>query len=265
MGYPVFCIIPNGRYLNIEQGIPLISQVENIYCSENKVMFYPERGESSLVSLFEIGEIFGFDYAKHISFLHEKDLRNLIIMGIDVVDNEHMNIGTGFGTMLEAGELCNDISLRFVGNVNNIAVGYGLYAEHSIRSGVMIGEYSGLVVSSSVSSTSAYSLTYPSPNNDLEINASETGNLIRFVNHSEAPNCEFCHYFHERLMHVICVSRFSLLLHQCTTNLYYHICLRTVFYGIQVSIQDIAIDEQLTVNYGASYWTQMDCKPVRFE
>jgi hypothetical protein len=57
------------------------------------------------------------------------------------------------------------------------------------------------------------------------VNAFDFGNVIRFINHSIIPNADFRKVFFEGLVHVVCST-----------------------------IKEIKKGEQITVNYGASYW-----------
>jgi len=57
------------------------------------------------------------------------------------------------------------------------------------------------------------------------VNAFDYGNAIRFVNHSQSPNADFRKVFFEGLVHVVCTT-----------------------------ITKVKKGEQLTVNYGKSYW-----------
>eukprot|EP00607_Mallomonas_marina_P009278 CAMPEP_0182418730 /NCGR_PEP_ID=MMETSP1167-20130531/3103_1 /TAXON_ID=2988 /ORGANISM="Mallomonas Sp, Strain CCMP3275" /LENGTH=89 /DNA_ID=CAMNT_0024593075 /DNA_START=581 /DNA_END=850 /DNA_ORIENTATION=- len=82
-------------------------------------------------------------------------------------------------------------------------------------------------------STGAYSVYYPGGDSCLEINAASEGNVMRLVNHSITPNCSFVHILHDHLLHVICMTQ-----------------------------REISAHEQLTVNYGESYWIARSEPPV---
>jgi SET domain-containing protein len=66
----------------------------------------------------------------------------------------------------------------------------------------------------------------------MKIDAIEYGNIIRFINHSNNPNCQFKRLYHCGINHIICVS-----------------------------LTDVLSDQQLTVDYGSSYWNNRELKP----
>lgn len=93
------------------------------------------------------------------------------------------------------------------------SIGYGLFATRDIPCGEFIGEYTGLVRSSAaIASFDSYGCIYPNCQDAMHISAKEYGNIIRFINHSTAPNVAFKSIYHESLMHVVCVSLFVLCL-----------------------------------------------------
>jgi hypothetical protein len=103
--------------------------------------------------------------------------------------------------------LYSSLSIREVGVVGGIDLGHGLFAERRLSAHSLLGEYVGVVASSA--SPTPYSLNYPSSTGGHEINASEVGNIIRFVNHSKCPNAVFRSVVLDGLAHVLCVSFIS--------------------------------------------------------
>jgi len=73
--------------------------------------------------------------------------------------------------------------------------GWGVFAPCDIKKNEFIGEYCGEIISSEEAERrgSIYHLRERSflfkLNEDLEIDASKMGNIMRFVNHSKRPNC----------------------------------------------------------------------------
>jgi SET domain len=187
------------------------------------------------LSLCDIGDFFHFTYVTHLVFIHESDLRNYHSWSLDSicvppgtfdVDNvQKMSSDTGVlvdkGSIdldkklniddcdledkITKGGLHENLFIKHVSNDSNIEVGYGLYTSKCVSKGKMIGEYVGILLSNT-QEPSAYSMYYPSSNGDREINATEYGNVIRFVNHSSNPNCSFVHVLQDGIMHIICVS-----------------------------------------------------------
>lgn len=188
-----------------------------------------------MLSLSDIGDFFHFTYVTHLVFLHESDLRNYHTWSLDsicfppencdlydnhnassdtraLVDNDFLNLDKklkiedcNLKVKITEGGLHENLFIKHVSNDSNADVGYGLYTSKCILQGIMIGEYVGILLSNT-QEPSAYSMYYPSSNGDREINASEYGNLIRFINHSLNPNCSFTHVLQDGIMHIICVS-----------------------------------------------------------
>jgi len=73
--------------------------------------------------------------------------------------------------------------------------GWGVFTSENVRKNEFIGEYCGEIISSAEAERrgSIYHLRERSflfkLNEDLEIDASKMGNIMRFVNHSKRPNC----------------------------------------------------------------------------
>lgn len=188
-----------------------------------------------LLSLSDIGDFFHFTYVTHLVFLHESDLRNYHTWNLDsicvppetcellnfheicsdtvvLLDKGSINLDKflkiddcDLEDKITKGGLHGNLFIKHVSNGNETDVGYGLYTSKCVLQGKMIGEYVGILLSNT-QEPSAYSMYYPSSSGDREINATEYGNLIRFVNHSSNPNCSFIHVLQDGIMHVICVS-----------------------------------------------------------
>ena len=191
-------------------------------------------GEDSSISCFgyeEIGCIFGFTYIPRLIFLHESDLRNYDVWGLDcsslhndedpdtdniILDESCLDSSEGQDiSIVEAtpalinqlvkGGIHPHLYIRKIPDIGDIKVGNGLFTSESIIAGALIGEYVGILLTS-MPEPSSYSLNYPCSDGNHEINASEYGNVTRFINHSAAANCSFKHVFFEGIAHVVCVS-----------------------------------------------------------
>ena len=209
--------------------------------SENKGMQVEVIDQNSYVhklSAIEIGDFFGFTYVTRIVFLHESDLRNYSMWSlnsvcINVIDEEasaddlmdcagadgkvsshklemdlltHSQILVAqIRSMLEDGGILDNLFVRYIPDIDDCVIGYGLFVRERVEIGTMIGEYVGILHTSALT-PSSYSLNYPSSDGNREINASEYGNLIRFVNHSSNPNSSFQHFLHDEILHTVCVS-----------------------------------------------------------
>ena len=188
------------------------------------------------LGLVEIGILFSFTYITRIICLHESDLRNYSNWGLDSdsfsslrdsddisnqydksfevkckkAEEEPTNISgiqttVAISDMLTKGSLHSSLFIKFIPDVGNIKIGYGLFTSEIIESCTPIGEYVGVLLTS-MPEPSSYSLNYPCSDGNHEINATEYGNMTRFINHSSDPNCSFKHVLFEGIVHVICVS-----------------------------------------------------------
>ena len=199
-----------------------------------QIRVYDEESVEHNLGLVDIGILFSFTYITRIICLHESDLRNYSSWGVDsdsfscsrysddvsknnsfeieskIAEEEPTNISgiqitVAISDMLTKGSLHSCLFVKFIPDVGNIKVGYGLFASEIIESCTPIGEYVGILLTS-MPEPSSYSLNYPCSDGNHEINATEYGNMTRFINHSSNPNCSFKHVLFEGIVHVICVS-----------------------------------------------------------
>ncbi len=118
------------------------------------------------------------------------------------------------------------VSVRFV----HPAAGHGLFAEEPLKKGQYVGEYTGIVRRNDrryFEPLNNYCYEYPVPDEigrNYVIDAT-AGCLTRFINHSSTPNLKPCYAYWEGFYHVIFLS------------------LRPIHPG-----------EELTYDYGESYW-----------
>ena len=194
--------------------------------SNSSIRVTDDTGVTKTLSYSEVGLMFDFEYSSRLQFLHESDLRGAQFWAVDKDNREEdMFIGgvDSIGTDITTGKICDKVSLRHIGVIGGVDIGYGAFAESAISSGTLIGEYVGIL--SATSEPTQYSLSYPSCTGSHEINASCTGNMIRFVNHSSSPNCSFRVLMFETIPHVVCIAS-----------------------------RNIDAGEQVTVSYGAAFW-----------
>ena len=194
------CILPRDRLVFVQEGRLLPGPSASLPVQETEVQLVDSEGSRRLLSLSHLGETMGFEYASRLVFLHERDLRDWLLHSIDK-EEFRSSREMGLERAICRGELGDCLIVGFVDTV----IGYGLFTSRDRTEGEFIGEYVG-VVTSSLAQDTAYSVDYPSMTGGYSINAGQCGNLIRFVNHSSAPNAQFVAVSHrDGLIHVVCV------------------------------------------------------------
>lgn len=165
---------------------------------------------------------------KNLMFQDEKLFHSLQEMGIKKQEagevlQEHLEYGKQFKHQIEQGVLAK-ASVRFCGD----KIGWGLFAEEALKKGAFVGEYTGRVRKNDDHlSVNNYLYEYPIPDyigRSHVIDATE-GNLIRFVNHKTDANLKPVYAFVEGIYHLILLAK-----------------------------RDVAVGEELTYDYGKSYW-----------
>jgi hypothetical protein len=215
--------------------------------------------DSIFLSFSEVGNRFNFEYYPYFKFFHERDARNLwlneVISDATEISEDEENRAamlSNYAEDLLPKLVCNgytypNLSIRNIGVIDSIDVGNGLFAEEPIPACTLLGEYTGVIATSNFSSSSddfAYCCEYPSCDGGTMINATEIGNLIRFINHSPSPNSRFLQWNYDGMIHILCVSR-------CIIAYFLHI----LIVDVQITTNPVGKNEQITVNYGASYWS----------
>ena len=202
------CILPHDRHVLITDGRVSCSQLQPADpSSEGTVQLISADGTAQELTLTRLGEVLGFEFSSCLVFFHERDLREWLLASIDQQEFRHSR-DLGFDHLIEEGRFIDSLSVRFVSDV----IGHGLFITRDAMTDEFIGEYTGLVTSSTCqdpksSEGSAYSVDYPSMTGGYAINAKDQGNLMRFINHSSSPNARFICVTHEDgLVHVVCVS-----------------------------------------------------------
>lgn len=201
---------------------------------ETRIVLFGENGIPRLLSLLEISLELNFAYTTQLSFMSENDLRIMpVTWGLPQFVEETSEaisptaFDLGIVKQLEGGELSPDIQLRWI----SAELGYGVFSSQKIPACTFLGEYVGIVLCTQA--PGAYSLNFPCLDGGHEINAKDTGNLMRFINHSARPNASFQHVFHENIIHTV---------------------VRTVV--------DIFPDVQICVDYSPGYWLGRGFKPL---
>jgi len=109
--------------------------------------------------------------------------------------------------------------------------GYGVFPEVYLSTGSIIGEYAGIITSKSANTDYAWIYHSRPLNKDgeeikLRVDARISGNILRFINHSDEPNCVFI-----------------------------NIPFRNLWRTLYIVKKPIMPHEQLSVDYGRGYWT----------
>lgn len=242
MPYHILCIIPYDRHCHFD-GFDLrvdgadsgaaTEAAEERHLEETRVTYVGKDGVSTIMSLLELSILLGFAYATHLQWMCERDLRIMpVTWGLPQFADETMAaisptaLELGIINQLETGELSPDIYVKWVDET----IGHGVFASRPLSAGHFCGEYTGIVLMTQ--SPGAYSLNYPCLDGGHEISAADTGNLMRFINHSSSPNSSFQRVFHENIIHTV----------------------------VRTTVR-VAADEQICVDYSPSYWVGRGVAP----
>jgi hypothetical protein len=212
--------MPNDRELKLDSEFE--AETDSEKWRHIKIKYHGIDSSVVMVPPEELGCMFNFEYIPRLMFLHEKDLRTISFncssptesyCTLNVTGNGELNTDCCGPVRLDVCNGCfnSDISIRRIGVVGGIDVGCGVFADIDMNLGTFIGEYVGLVTSSSTSNNSiddgSYSFLYPSLDGGFEINALQYGNAMRFVNHSVRPNAAFRRIFLGGILHIAVVSK----------------------------------------------------------
>jgi hypothetical protein len=186
--------------------------LSNVTKYKTGIKLYHQDSSISYQSLSDVGTAFGFTYTSRLFFLHERNLRNYALWGLDPTLEENNDASVvlkankfGIADKLARGECHTDLYIKHIPDVGDIKIGYGLFTDALIDQDVMVGEYVGIILTSMPEPT-GYSLYYPCCDGNYEINASEYGNLTRFINSTSLCNCAFKPVLYEGIIHIVCVS-----------------------------------------------------------
>ena len=181
-------------------------------------------------SIDELEKRIPFKFLPCITFESLEDQADILTRGRAKYQNNQVarqaqELGNQFIDKIEAAYI-PQVSVRRVSD----KVGYGLFAEEEISSESYVGEYTGIVRRNDrryFEPLNNYCYEYPVDDEigrSFVIDATQ-GNLTRFINHSSNPNLKPVHVFHDG---------------------YYHL--------IFIALRLIEIGEELSYNYGESYW-----------
>lgn len=165
------------------------------------------------------------------SLAEEADIRRRgrAKLSAGLITKKTILLGKRFSHHIEAAYLPK-VSVRWIDD----KIGYGLFAEELIKAASYVGEYTGVVRRNDrryFEPLNNYCYEYPVEDEigrSFVIDATD-GCLTRFINHSPSPNLKPVYAFHDDLYHLIFIA-----------------------------IKTIGIGEQLSYDYGASYWYMRD-------
>lgn len=177
-------------------------------------------------SIQDLEERLRFKYLPQIGFETPIAQQEIRIKGLEKQHTrEALELGRHFIQKIEAAYIPR-VSIRWI----NTHAGYGLFAEEDLAEGSYAGEYTGIVRKNDrryFEPLNNYCYEYPVPDEigrSFIIDATR-GNFTRFMNHSFNPNLKPIHVFYDGFYHLIFLA------------------LRLIKKG-----------DQLTYNYGQSYW-----------
>jgi len=189
----------------------------------------PGEKEKKEYSIKDFERFANFTYLPGLEFQDEKTFRRIRkqcshVLRKELIDGERKWLGAFHAAKIKSHYVAN-LSIRWIDET----LGYGLFAEESIKASEYIGEYTGVVRRRRYfSNKNDYSFLYPTSFFYLRkhiIDGKDQGNEIRYANHSDDPNCE--------AISVVCDDLF-------------HIILRAV--------TDIPAHTQITYDYSRRFW-----------
>ncbi len=178
----------------------------------------------------ELENQFQFRYLAHNDFESGEERLRVLDLGLAKwrkggVSGEAVELGRRFAKEID-GAVLAPMTICWISE----AVGHGAFAGADLAEGAWIGEYTGVVRENDrryLEPMNHYCYEYPVPDaigRSFVIDATQ-GNLTRFINHSREPNIQPKYAFKEGMYHCIFLA-----------------------------LGPIAKEEQLTFDYGQSYW-----------
>jgi len=178
---------------------------------------------------------FHIHYLPHLKFRNYHFFKNVIkscpfAFRRTSLGEEMQRLGMEFKTHIQNAYIA-DVSVRWIDDT----IGFGLFAEKPLKPKAFLGAYTGMFhkLRFSMQENSPYAFQYPRlfwPLRPFAIDAEIQGNLLRFVNHSHLPNLEAKGALDRGLIHIIFLAK-----------------------------RPIESGDELTLNYGKSYWRKRLC------
>jgi len=129
-----------------------------------------------------------------------------------------------------------DLEVRWI----DAQIGYGVFTRQKIKKGAFIGEYTGIVRKKRFwerKQDHDYSFEYLIGEEEKSlyyIDAKASGNITRFINHSDLPNLEPAAVIYREKIHIILFA-----------------------------LKEIQPDMELSYDYGTDYWAKRSFKKVQ--
>lgn len=221
LNYPYLCLLPSGKtFIFVEEYA--IFQVTTVD-GETKLGVYNDTGYVNFcsadgnpiekLSYSEFGQRLHFEYIGHVQYESSRDLHGMVYTISDDMKEIGQYHDKHVCQSLRLGLVHDGLIVKHIGIKDDIDVGYGLFAGIDIPAETFLGEYTGIISQSVLAEGKTnYACQYPSCDGGTYINAAQCGNIIRFINHSNAANVSFRAIYVDGTCHIICVSFFCLLL-----------------------------------------------------
>jgi uncharacterized protein len=171
-----------------------------------------------------------FTYLPSIAFENEKSKKEILARGLAEFNSgkilpKALLLGKKYKSKIEA-SFFPKVQIQWISKW----MGYGLFAAEKLKAGSFLGEYTGIVRRNDrryFEPLNNYCYEYPVPDSigRSHVIDATSGNLSRFINHSFHPNLKPVHVFVDGFFHLILLT-----------------------------IREIERGEQLSYNYGRSYW-----------
>ena len=166
----------------------------------------PQEKYPKSYSIREFENLFNINYFAGLGFKNQSTLNAVkhecqLALQSQFLNKEVLWLGALYSKEIDSG-FVNDVYIKWIDE----HIGFGLYANKDFHKNALIGEYSGLVrrYFPLWSNCNPYCYRYATSkfsNKLFTIDASYNGNEIRFINHSNHPNCESVVASHNGLFH----------------------------------------------------------------
>ncbi|TMW62463.1 hypothetical protein Poli38472_005081 [Pythium oligandrum] len=202
------------------------------------IAYLSRNGDLERISVERAEELMRCTYTSKLLFQSSSMLRNYAFWGFsDIIED-------GFQAIAVSKDDCSLISphvavghVALLGEMEDNAL--GLFATADFDSKAFLGEYTGVIMqptdASHTGTHDPYGISYPSvfEGGQLHVSALEFGNVIRCINHSDAPNAHFAPMLLQGILHIYCFTT-----------------------------RPVKAGEQIFVDYGPAYWKHAGVEPI---
>lgn len=220
--YEYLCILPSGKTFCFEteshtfQLVASDGEEKLASFNSSRYLHYENRSSNNSgterISYADLSKRLQFEYIGHVQYESSRDLHQMVYSISDDMREKGQYDNESICKMIRQGIVSENLVVKHIGFIDGVDVGHGLFALRNINSDTFLGEYTGIISSSTLGAGQTnYCCHYPSCDGGTYINAAYCGNVIRFLNHSSSPNCRFESIYLDGTCHVICVSIFFVL------------------------------------------------------